>query len=536
MADNFANNFQTTLTNGVDADDTAWTVGGSTDAPAVPFKCALFNSGDVTEIITVTAAAGTSWTVTRASEVTAGFSGGQSHSAGAVIKHVLTAGSLVSLTASNSLDYFYNAISADVTLTSVDTYFDGPSLSLEAGTYFLSGAVTIDRSTGGSPTAKLWDGTQVVSSGRADSSSDFTDSIHLSGTIVLPVARTVKISVACNTGTALIKANTDVNNAGNNASFLTAIDLESAHTGSGVGARATITATSVPTATFHPIPLDTEDFDTDGFHSTVTNTSRMTVPAGLGGKYIAVADVETPNNTSGVRYFMIYKNGSEYAAIKDDAPTQSGGFGFKMTPTAVLKLVPGDYIELYVFQNSGSSLSYNASLSIMRLDSLPSKYTGPQWGSGTAFPTSPVTDDRFTRTDLGMDFYYDGTRWLSTEIHHIAYDFRDTGTFPVSANGSFYAPAPIPVTASHWFIGIMFSSYVTATNDGGNFWTITPTTGGGAAFTTAADGADVLTTHYVAVGAAITTANSWKTFSATKTGGPGALWIPATYAFRYIGT
>jgi len=33
--------------------------------------------------------------------------------------------------------------------------------------------------------------------------------------------------------------------------------------------------------------------------------------------------------------------------------------------------------------------------------------------SGTSFPGSPATNTIFFRTDLGMPFYYDGTRWLS---------------------------------------------------------------------------------------------------------------------------
>lgn len=36
---------------------------------------------------------------------------------------------------------------------------------------------------------------------------------------------------------------------------------------------------------------------------------------------------------------------------------------------------------------------------------------------GTSFPASPTTDDVFYRTDLGMLFYYDGTRWLSEQLH-----------------------------------------------------------------------------------------------------------------------
>lgn len=35
--------------------------------------------------------------------------------------------------------------------------------------------------------------------------------------------------------------------------------------------------------------------------------------------------------------------------------------------------------------------------------------------SGTSFPVSPATNDLFHRTDRGIIYYYDGTRWLSTQ-------------------------------------------------------------------------------------------------------------------------
>lgn len=36
--------------------------------------------------------------------------------------------------------------------------------------------------------------------------------------------------------------------------------------------------------------------------------------------------------------------------------------------------------------------------------------------SGTAFPVSPSTGDRFRRTDQDLEYFYDGTRWLSTNV------------------------------------------------------------------------------------------------------------------------
>jgi hypothetical protein len=36
--------------------------------------------------------------------------------------------------------------------------------------------------------------------------------------------------------------------------------------------------------------------------------------------------------------------------------------------------------------------------------------------AGTSFPPSPLTNDRYFRTDRGVDYYFDGTRWLSVNL------------------------------------------------------------------------------------------------------------------------
>lgn len=46
-------------------------------------------------------------------------------------------------------------------------------------------------------------------------------------------------------------------------------------------------------------------------------------------------------------------------------------------------------------------------------------------GNGTSFPTAPITDDRFYRTDLDMEFFFDGTRWLCTCPHVMPIAERD---------------------------------------------------------------------------------------------------------------
>jgi hypothetical protein len=43
----------------------------------------------------------------------------------------------------------------------------------------------------------------------------------------------------------------------------------------------------------------------------------------------------------------------------------------------------------------------------------------------TSFPGSPTTGERCWRSDRGIEYYYDGTRWLSTELFHAPVIGRD---------------------------------------------------------------------------------------------------------------
>lgn len=121
-----------------------------------------------------------------------------------------------------------NSISGDVTMPSASTYYDGPSVTLSAGTWLLTGTVTM--LLGASTpryTAKLWDGTTVAASTDCDSNSASRSPISLSAVVTVSTGTpTWKISVARVGGTAAtaIKATT-LSPTENNASTLTAIKI-----------------------------------------------------------------------------------------------------------------------------------------------------------------------------------------------------------------------------------------------------------------------------------------------------------------------
>lgn len=99
------------------------------------------------------------------------------------------------------------------------------------------------------------------------------------------------------------------------------------------------------------VSWSSERFDTDGFHSTTTNTSRITIPAGLAGKYLVQAKLAwNTENVTGRRGLTIYKNGTGVQNVAYAGTTYTGG-----DMSVVLDLAVSDYIQVYVYQNSGSN-------------------------------------------------------------------------------------------------------------------------------------------------------------------------------------
>ncbi|HUT77570.1 MAG TPA: hypothetical protein VM285_07785, partial [Polyangia bacterium] len=93
-----------------------------------------------------------------------------------------------------------------------------------------------------------------------------------------------------------------------------------------------------------PFLWDTEDFDTDAFHSTVTNTGRMTIPAGLGGKYMLTASV-TPNSASAQAFFR--RNAAAITAGADTGAWTYCVAGQGSTISTVMDLADADYVEVF---------------------------------------------------------------------------------------------------------------------------------------------------------------------------------------------
>ena len=109
------------------------------------------------------------------------------------------------------------------------------------------------------------------------------------------------------------------------------------------------------TGTYLVMTFDTENFDSDGLHSTASNTSRITIPAGFGGVWRISGTAYFTANATGIRSALFVKNGAG-AVLGEDARPAATGISTICKPSALLSLVAGDYVELWAYQTSGGNL------------------------------------------------------------------------------------------------------------------------------------------------------------------------------------
>jgi hypothetical protein len=105
------------------------------------------------------------------------------------------------------------------------------------------------------------------------------------------------------------------------------------------------------------LAFNTERFDTDAFHDPVTNNTRLTVPAGMGGTYLIWASIEWAQVADVTwRAITLRVNGSVTIARASDLNTNSATFPLCQSVTATYDLVAGNYVEVTGRHERGSNL------------------------------------------------------------------------------------------------------------------------------------------------------------------------------------
>ena len=111
---------------------------------------------------------------------------------------------------------------------------------------------------------------------------------------------------------------------------------------------------SISNDTDTKVAFDTVVWDTDSAFS--TSNYRFTVPTGKGGKYYLQAHTQIPGiDDTELGQIMIFINGShdQLASVRNHAAGTNDIF--RMITAYTVSLSAGDYVEIYVYQNSGDA-------------------------------------------------------------------------------------------------------------------------------------------------------------------------------------
>jgi hypothetical protein len=111
---------------------------------------------------------------------------------------------------------------------------------------------------------------------------------------------------------------------------------------------------TITTGTWTAINFNNENFDTNSFHDTVTNNSRITIPAGLGGYYLVSWQQRWDPSGTGNRSADLYKNGTTQITQEMTASSTYAS----NAKSAIIYLAAGDYIQMYVRHTNGSDLVF----------------------------------------------------------------------------------------------------------------------------------------------------------------------------------
>lgn len=115
-------------------------------------------------------------------------------------------------------------------------------------------------------------------------------------------------------------------------------------------------AQTISNATGTNLTWDTEDYDTNSFHSTSSNTDRITIPTGKTGYYHFTGRISMVANATGLRSGGVVKNGTTYV-IGCDINNQGSSATAVLVFDRVLYATAGDYFTMTIYQTSGGNLN-----------------------------------------------------------------------------------------------------------------------------------------------------------------------------------
>lgn len=165
---------------------------------------------------------------------------------------------------------------------------------------------------------------------------------------------------------------------------------------------------------------------------------------------------------------------------------------------------------------------------------------------GTSFPGTPATNRRFFRSDRNIEYFYNGTRWLSTQVFNEAVPRGDGGPLPYAATAAAAERLACPWAGVYdlWLESFQLVFYITggtALGASHKWVSVLGKVAPAATVTTVATvnidsgASDTFRTSLVAINALLGTTNVNFQVSHTKTGTPGTIHALPRIVYRLVG-
>lgn len=235
-----------------------------------------------------------------------------------------------------------NQVTADAPLTGGGTS-GTVTVGIQAGTTAQSGAVQLTDSTASTSTTTAATPNSVKSAYDLANGAIAKSTIDAKGDLLVGSADDTvsRLAVASTAGYVLTVDSAE-------ATGLKWAAASSGSTFAGCAVRKNASQ-SITTNVITAITWPVEDIDTDGFHSTSTNTSRFTVPTGKAGKYQIgwwFSDIGGGGVAGALITTYIYKNGTNITGYRD--LQVKGDIDYMVSSGSVIvDAAVGDYFEIF---------------------------------------------------------------------------------------------------------------------------------------------------------------------------------------------
>ena len=269
-----------------------------------------------------------------------------------------TTGQILSKASATDMDFTWIANDqGDITAVNVTAPITGGGTSgavtigVDAATTLAAGVVQLTDSTSSTSTTTAATPNSVKSAYDLANAAIAKAIVDAKGDIIAATAADTVSRLAVGTNGQVLTAD---------STAATGLKWASASTGFvGALAYASSLSMSMTSGSLQAVNLASEEFDTDNFHSTSSNTNRMTIPSGKAGKYLLVVQFDVQFPAAGQYYLcQIRKNGVALTGMNRGFCGNVGGNQFQGgTMSTLVDAAVGDYYEFGIQDGNSETIT-----------------------------------------------------------------------------------------------------------------------------------------------------------------------------------